>query len=43
MLFEFVNGGEVFSRLRKDGRFSNDVALFYISEILTALNYLHTK
>ena len=29
MLLEFVSGGELFSRLRKDGRFSNDVSLFY--------------
>ncbi len=43
MLFEFVSGGELFSRLRKDGRFSNDIGLFYISEILLALQYLHER
>jgi len=43
MLFEFIQGGELFSRLRKDGRFSNDMALFYICEIYLALNYLHQK
>ena len=43
MLFEFVSGGELFSRLRKEGRFANDVALFYATEILHALQYLHTK
>ena len=37
MLFEFVSGGELFSRLRKDGRFSNDIGLFYVSEIILAL------
>ena len=41
MLFEYLPGGELFSRLRKDGRFSEDVALFYASEILLALRYLH--
>lgn len=43
MLFELVQGGELFSRLRKDGRFSNDITLFYISEIYTALYYLHQR
>lgn len=43
MLFEFLSGGELFSRLRKEGRFSNDVALFYTSEILLALRHLHKK
>lgn len=41
MLFEFISGGELFSRLRKEGRFSNDVCLFYAVEILTSLQYLH--
>lgn len=43
MLFEYVCGGELFSRLRKDGRFSNDVALFYGVEIILALQYLHQQ
>lgn len=43
MLFEYISGGELFSRLRKDGRFSNDVALFYGCEILLAIQYLHKK
>ena len=37
MLFEYVSGGELFSRLRKDGRFSKDITLFYVSEILLAI------
>jgi len=41
MLFEFLPGGELFSRLRKEGRFNEDVALFYSAEILLALRYLH--
>jgi len=42
MLLEYVCGGELFSRLRKEGRFSNDVALFYITEIITAFEYLYS-
>lgn len=41
MLFEFIGGGELFSRLRKEGRFANDVCLFYACEILLALQYMH--
>ena len=43
MLLDYVCGGEVFSRLRKEGRFANDVALFYLTEILLAFQYLHAK
>jgi len=42
MLFEYIQGGELFSRLRKEGRFSNDVTLFYVTQILLALQYLHS-
>jgi len=31
MLFEYIQGGELFTRLRKEGRFSNDICLFYTS------------
>lgn len=41
MLFEYLPGGELFSRLRREGRFANDVALFYACEIMLALRYLH--
>lgn len=41
MLFEFVSGGELFGRLRKEGRFSEDVTLFYSTEIFLAIRYLH--
>jgi len=43
MLLEYVVGGELFSHLRKAGRFSTDFAKFYASEIVGALEYLHTK
>ena len=41
ILFEFVEGGEMFTRLRKSGRFSYYVTLFYATELLIALQYLH--
>jgi serine/threonine protein kinase len=43
MAMEFISGGELFSQLRKVGRFSNDTARFYAAEIVLALQYLHSK
>lgn len=43
MIFEYCSGGELFNRLRKDGRFSNDVTMFYICEILLAFCHMHSK
>lgn len=37
MLFEYISGGELFNRLRRDGRFANDVCLFYTVEIFLAI------
>ncbi|KAI9325783.1 camp-dependent protein kinase [Zopfochytrium polystomum] len=42
MLLEYVVGGELFSHLRRAGRFSNDMTRFYAAEILLALEYLHS-
>lgn len=42
MLLEYVNGGELFSYLRKEGRLPNDHAKFYAGEIILAFAYLHT-
>eukprot|EP01135_Chromosphaera_perkinsii_P002559 Nk52_evm75s224 gene=Nk52_evmTU75s224 len=43
MVLEFVCGGELFSHLRKAGRFSNEMTRFYASEIALAIEYLHEK
>ena len=43
MTMEFVVGGELFSQLRKAGRFSNDTSRFYAAEIVLALQYLHSR
>lgn len=42
MLMEYVNGGELFSYLRKEGRLPNDSARFYAGEVILAFEYLHS-
>eukprot|EP01028_Stygiella_incarcerata_P004345 TRINITY_DN1945_c0_g1_i2.p1 TRINITY_DN1945_c0_g1~~TRINITY_DN1945_c0_g1_i2.p1 ORF type:complete len:335 (-),score=96.41 TRINITY_DN1945_c0_g1_i2:1260-2264(-) len=42
MVLEYAPGGEVFSHLRKIGRFTNDVARIYAAEIVLALESLHS-
>ncbi|KAJ3341294.1 hypothetical protein HDU93_005264 [Gonapodya sp. JEL0774] len=37
----FVNGGELFHHLQREGRFSEDRGRFYTAELLTALECLH--
>jgi serine/threonine protein kinase len=41
MLLDYACGGELFTLLRREGRFANDVALFFASEILLSFEYLH--
>jgi len=41
MILDYACGGELFTLLRREGRFANDVALFFASEILLAFDYLH--
>lgn len=36
-----MQGGEIFRLLRQENLFPNDVALFYVTEIVLALEYLH--
>eukprot|EP00736_Rhodelphis_marinus_P011886 Rmarinus@m.7649 len=43
MLLEFVIGGELFSHLRKAGRFSNEATKFYAASIVLAMQHLHSQ
>ena len=43
LLSEFIIGGELFKRLRSEGLFPNDVALFYATEVVCAFSYLHSQ
>ena len=43
LAFEYVQGGEIFRLLRRENMFPNDVALFYITELVIALEYLHER
>lgn len=40
---DFINGGELFRRLRKNGPFDEETSKFYIAEIMCAIDYLHKK
>jgi protein kinase X len=42
MLMEYVNGGELFSYLRREARVSVDCARFFAAEIVLAFEYLHS-
>lgn len=42
-MLDYACGGELFTLLRREGRFSNDVALFFASEIVLAFDYLHLQ
>jgi protein kinase X len=43
MLFDYIAGGELFSYLRFERHFTDETAKFYASEIVLALEYLHSK
>jgi len=38
---EFAQGGELYTKLKKAKKFSEDVTRFYAAEILLALDYMH--
>ncbi|KAL4479981.1 hypothetical protein ABPG74_020497 [Tetrahymena malaccensis] len=42
-VMDFMQGGEMFYHIRKAKYFKEDVARFYISELVLALEYLHSK
>ena len=43
MVLEFVSGGELFSHLRKAGRFDNAQARHYAAQIVLAFDHLHQR
>lgn len=43
LVLEYVQGGELFSFLRRQGRFADHVACFYASQLVLALSYLHAQ
>jgi serine/threonine protein kinase len=42
-VIDFLNGGELFYHLRTKGRFTEQHAKFYLSQIVLALEFLHSK
>lgn len=42
MLMEFVPGGELFTKLRNEDRFSTEASCFYAAEIALAFEHLHS-
>lgn len=43
LFLDFVQGGELFSHLRRYGKFPVEVVKFYAAEIILALAYMHSK
>jgi len=43
LVLDFLNGGHLFFNLYREGVFSEDVARLYSAEIVSAIDYLHTK
>ena len=42
MVLEYVHGGELFSHLRREGRFPDDTSRYYAAEIVLAFAYMHS-
>eukprot|EP00835_Amoeboradix_gromovi_P005218 NODE_471_length_8085_cov_0.211620.p2 type:complete len:332 gc:universal NODE_471_length_8085_cov_0.211620:1186-191(-) len=43
MVMDYVPGGELFSHLRKRGKFSLSMTLFYASELTAAIGFMHSQ
>eukprot|EP00644_Phytophthora_capsici_P009168 jgi/Phyca11/504237/fgenesh2_kg.PHYCAscaffold_6_\ len=43
LVLEYVQGGELFSYLRRQGRFPDHVACYYASQLVMAMAYLHAQ
>ena len=43
LILEYLSGGELFMQLEKEGIFMEDMASFYLTEILLALEHLHSE
>ena len=43
LVFDFIQGGEIFRLLRTENAFPNDVTLFYVAEIILAFEHLHKQ
>ncbi|XP_070573266.1 ribosomal protein S6 kinase beta-1-like [Ptychodera flava] len=43
LILEYLSGGELFMHLEREGIFLEDVACFYLSEIVLALEHLHEQ
>jgi serine/threonine protein kinase len=41
MILDFINGGELFFHLKKEGRFSEERVRLYVSEITLAIEHMH--
>jgi serine/threonine protein kinase len=40
---EFINGGNLYSLLKKEGRFNEERSRYYAAEIIISLEYIHKK
>ncbi|CAF0882631.1 unnamed protein product [Adineta steineri] len=43
LILEYLSGGELFMQLEREGIFMDDMACFYLSEILLGLEHLHKE
>ena len=43
LAYEFIPGGDLFTLLKAENRFSLDKSQFYIAQVIYALEYLHSK